>query len=95
MWKLVLVKKLDLAMDYRESFDSSVKRRLSLGYTNPMLEDEARNGRIPMITDGSQPLVDVFKEGAKVDQNKWSKKHAYVSPSHESTGSFEDLVRSQ
>jgi hypothetical protein len=90
-----LPKKGDHISEDRESFESAAKRRLSLGFTNPIFEDEVENRKTPMITDGEPTTLDDLNGDTTVDRTKRSKKDGANSPSLGSAGSFEGSVWSQ
>jgi hypothetical protein len=80
--------------DNREASDAGAKRRLSLGFSNPIFE-ETEDGSIPMITDGNLPLGIVSTVDDGTDRSKRTKKAGADSPSLGSADSREESVRSQ
>jgi hypothetical protein len=77
----------------RDSLDNGAKRRLSLGFSNPIFED-VDNGTLPMVTDADSPPSD-GNLVTDMDRSKRTKKAGANSHSLGSAGSLEESVRSQ
>jgi hypothetical protein len=86
-------KKPDAEKFDRDSLDNGAKRRLSLGFSNPIFED-VDNGTLPMVTDADTLPTD-GNLVADMDRSKRTKKAGANSPSLGSAGSLEESVRSQ
>jgi hypothetical protein len=87
-------KKTDFDMNDRHSSDSGAKRRLSLGYSNPVFEEQVE-GTLPMITEFEIPQANGETFDTEMDRSKRTKKDGADSPSLGSAGSREESVRSQ
>jgi hypothetical protein len=84
----------DTLMDDRDSSDSGVKRRLDLD-NEEQVENGSIDGKIAMITDGSEDLVANENMSTANERPKRSKKAGANSPSLGSANSREGSVREQ
>jgi hypothetical protein len=81
-------------MDDQDSSDSRVKRRLDLN-NEEQVENGSIDGKIAMITDGSEDLVANENMSTANERPKRSKKAGANSPSLGSADSREGSVREQ